>query len=696
MSATSDKAIPQDAINLYNSLKLRNIGWMQMAEYAKNGMPPYSRLQTTQGRLAVAENLTILETLLADTPEKRDRTIEGLKKIVYHPPEQYLNLLTPPVDLEPDDCEIITGYTAEGIRRSLWSLRDTLLPIFETIRLITAARVEMLEKIIPLYDNKRLQAYYEEQASLLEIYSAASQGRHNSSSVPRAVLPILGYFIFDRDDTLIDQHNRLLNPDRMMPLLNTIGANPSTTWAIASAGAIELDDDPAFKAIQRGGYTVERPFYAKILRGNAVLLNRVIAMDISEVRRTGSQGLDAEVLQKSPFYLASALTTAPTEGIYLSVNPIQHTLGCDVIDQNGQKILTKTFEIPVHGELTEVRLPEFREQVLVELYKETIRSSLSGLLSAPQLNENTQTITATEGPLTCICPATGTVTFQYGNTLVVMSLSSLTNEDNMRLFQLGDFKLFFILSLLDQARLTLSLEECPELKSLGILDIQAPATYQTISPAQVFFTDDKEDCVTLANRAGFSGIVADTTAAMATRHSESAGRNAQSSSSSSSSTPEPISHNTYVASLYDAYERVNKIISFPLERYHIRQIKDSIHQHLLSLPESKKPAGKKICVFRDEHMNRHARKISAPLMNILRIIDQYDRDNDDKKAEEVLDKAKVILEKNIGKKTTFFQKQNPFYATLLEQITNAHEKLKQFAPEHRHPCSPGALSVLQH
>jgi hypothetical protein len=100
------------------------------------------------------------------------------------------------------------------------------------------------------------------------------------------------------------------------------------------------------------------------------------------------------------------------------------------------------------------------------------------------------------------------INLSFGETIITCDLLTLISK--LDTIQKGDYKLFYILSLLDQARLTLDLNDFPELKNFGILSIEAPANYQRVSRGNIIFCDDKVNCVNLANQAGFIGIPADT------------------------------------------------------------------------------------------------------------------------------------------------------------------------------------------
>lgn len=75
----------------------------------------------------------------------------------------------------------------------------------------------------------------------------------------RPVEAVQRFYILDRDDTLIDEKNRLIHPEFLLPFISTILTEPTFKWAIASRGASELQEDPFYKEIQKEGYTVHKP-----------------------------------------------------------------------------------------------------------------------------------------------------------------------------------------------------------------------------------------------------------------------------------------------------------------------------------------------------------------------------------------------------------------------------------------------------
>lgn len=80
-------------------------------------------------------------------------------------------------------------------------------------------------------------------------------------------------FIFDRDDTLIDKSNHLINPGVIIRFLRVISQSSHLHWAIASRGASELEIDEAYKAISAEYLEVKKPVYVKF--SESTLLNAV-------------------------------------------------------------------------------------------------------------------------------------------------------------------------------------------------------------------------------------------------------------------------------------------------------------------------------------------------------------------------------------------------------------------------------------
>lgn len=85
----------------------------------------------------------------------------------------------------------------------------------------------------------------------------------------------LKFFVFDRDDTLIDSKDQLINKKRILNILETISNDPNSSWAIASAGSIALTNDSAFLAIKKKSPNIKPPSYVQFARGINGLLNRL-------------------------------------------------------------------------------------------------------------------------------------------------------------------------------------------------------------------------------------------------------------------------------------------------------------------------------------------------------------------------------------------------------------------------------------
>lgn len=67
--------------------------------------------------------------------------------------------------------------------------------------------------------------------------------------VEKLSMPEKRFYIFDRDDTLTDKNNKLINENSIVAFLKTI--NKNHPWAIASAGAIDLHEDWAYQALSK-------------------------------------------------------------------------------------------------------------------------------------------------------------------------------------------------------------------------------------------------------------------------------------------------------------------------------------------------------------------------------------------------------------------------------------------------------------
>jgi|GEM_PF-4552514 len=103
-----------------------------------------------------------------------------------------------------------------------------------------------------------------------------------------------------------------------------------------------------------------------------------------------------------------------------------------------------------------------------------------------------------------------TATFQIGKTHIVCDVLTLRN--NLQTLAKGDYKLFLVLALLDEAGLTLNLNDFPELVALGIRWIESPPEYSYLQRGHLVFCDDKSGCVALLNK-GFTAFRADTESA---------------------------------------------------------------------------------------------------------------------------------------------------------------------------------------
>jgi hypothetical protein len=73
--------------------------------------------------------------------------------------------------------------------------------------------------------------------------------------------PVQKFYIFDRDDTLIDKNGHLINPHVIVPFVQMIDREESLQWAIASAGAIGLQEDDGYKALLAQTPITKKPVY---------------------------------------------------------------------------------------------------------------------------------------------------------------------------------------------------------------------------------------------------------------------------------------------------------------------------------------------------------------------------------------------------------------------------------------------------
>jgi predicted phosphatase len=91
------------------------------------------------------------------------------------------------------------------------------------------------------------------------------------------------FYIFDRDDTLIDDRGQLINPQFISPFVQTILHESTFAWAIASAGATELEVDPFYKAISIEMEISKKPAYIQFNQINS-LIAALINIDGLEIK----------------------------------------------------------------------------------------------------------------------------------------------------------------------------------------------------------------------------------------------------------------------------------------------------------------------------------------------------------------------------------------------------------------------------
>lgn len=594
MSARSDQISNFTEQRLYQSLKLRGINWIHMAEKALNGEPPYHALKKDKAGIQVSENLLIIAAFLAENEEIRGKAINILNNKFYGNPTRYEAILSNPSD-KVDEYNCIEGFTAELLRRRLEQIEDP--SIIRTMIAILEARISQLELKLPAHE-----AILNEQRARLNTLHQTLQSIHqptasSSSAVEGSSTQASSLFVFDRDDTILDKEGKLINPTTLLPLLFSLGQDPQTRWAIASAGAIELGEDPAYKAILAKGYEGSIPFYAQINRGPSALINRVESITISSV-----------------------------------------------IKESGK--------------------PDSEREA---------QDALNALLSTGKTDHETYSIKASAGPFTFEFPVGGVVTLKFGETLITLSLSSLINPIIEEAISKGDYKLFFIFDLLDQAKMRLDLQECPGLQSLGVVEIKAPGNYSLVNQKDIVFTDDKPGCVELIDQAGFTAIRADTLAALPSLQR----RAGNAASSSASENIEPPTLDTYIASLYQAHERITGV-AVSLDRQLAKNIRQFIHDKIIETKSFGPFIKGDKYEFRNSRGDRIKLELPSTLTIILKKLDEYDQSKEGTSALELLESINQILTlKERTKTNVLFPKRNADYKQLSELVSDYCKQLSQ-------------------
>lgn len=89
------------------------------------------------------------------------------------------------------------------------------------------------------------------------------------------------FYVFDRDDTLLDRYDQIINPQFISEFTQTIKEAPDIQWAIATRGAMSsVLEDKGYKEIKKLYPEVEKkkPFYPIVTSLNS-LLNCVVSVE---------------------------------------------------------------------------------------------------------------------------------------------------------------------------------------------------------------------------------------------------------------------------------------------------------------------------------------------------------------------------------------------------------------------------------
>jgi hypothetical protein len=710
MSATSGEIKPPIDWAFYQDLCIRNIDWIQLAELALNGKPPYSGFGRTLQHLLISENLLMIACLLAPNELIASKALQLLKKHIYTI-ERYSSLLQSSKVLTPDEHPVIDGYTAEQLRRGLENIDE--VPIAKNLLTIIAIRIEALKTIIKQDTKHPFYKILEEQqqrahqlGNLIEgIILAPSSPSSSTSHIPCPPTLSKNTFFaafFDRDDTIFDK-TQLINPEALLPFLIHLGQNPKNIWGITSSGAIALERDPAYVALRRLGYQGPPPLYAQVSGRSTGLINRVCHVDILSTNKPTAP------LEEYNLFSLSELLSLPQQGIY--VDKRGSILICTLINS---QLIREDYVLSLasasdlsHCSLTAVEnlvdlcrsippekltldiLSALKKPITTELTKamqaQIQRVALDALVNkGVTIDEKKRQIKATIGPLSFTYPSSGIATFKFGQTLISLSLRSLSTPELLQSFDLGDYKLFLIFELLDQANVTLDLNHCPALLKLGITQIVAPAHYSVVSQQNIIFLDDKRGCTDLIASSGFHAIHADTEAAW---HEAEEVR--KKINDPTLSQPKPLTpiFNTYIAFLYDAYFKVTGT-RIPLVRYFIRNLKDFIH---VQIPQQKFPlTGNTLYRFRNSTGEVCEIEIPVKLKMLLDHIYEIDRCHNGEKIHLLISTMEKILTNAFSKKTTnLFLNNKAFYKTLIDRLAPYRETLTLIAT----PSTPSLLPV---
>lgn len=254
-------------------------------------------------------------------------------------------------------------------------------------------------------------------------------------------------YLFDRDDTLIDKNNQLINPGFICNFIKQIDEAPNHDWGIVSAGGSELLADEAYKAISK-------------------------KLQAKEYNHQ---------LRKRPAYVTF------NGGKSLCAN----TTGCS------SSVILVSDELHRQRKKNEISDEAFRQKrAQMAMHHLLTDDAVLGKLQYLDADKKTEVLIH-EG---------STFTVQLGKTSVVIHAGMF--HQHLGEIELGAYKLFHVLMALDQAELYVEVSE--ELKKLGIIAMASPAKYKQILPEDIIFLDDRIANCNLIKNAGFTAIDADT------------------------------------------------------------------------------------------------------------------------------------------------------------------------------------------
>lgn len=85
--------------------------------------------------------------------------------------------------------------------------------------------------------------------------------------------------IFDRDDTLIDRYNQIINPGKMVSMIKAIAETPQCKMGIASLGSLTIESDPAILAFKTTSAITNNTPIAYAQFGRTTFANSMIDVD---------------------------------------------------------------------------------------------------------------------------------------------------------------------------------------------------------------------------------------------------------------------------------------------------------------------------------------------------------------------------------------------------------------------------------